>query len=103
MYQICVYVPLEDAHSVKSAMFRAGAGRIGNYEQCSFEVSGIGQFSPLAGSTPFIGKMGSLERVNEVKVEMVCEKSVIKEVIYGLKNAHPYETPAYHVFECLNF
>ena len=103
MYEINFYVPADHAQSVKSAMFRAGAGKIGKYEQCSFEVSGTGQFSPTEGATPFLGKIGSLERVNEVKIEMVCEKAVIREVVLALKNAHPYETPAYHVLECLDF
>lgn len=103
MYQVNLYVPVAHAQSVKLAMFHAGAGRIGNYEHCAFEVSGIGQFSAMAGATPFLGKIGSLEQVNEVKIEIVCEKAVIEEVILALKNTHPYETPAYHVLECLKF
>lgn len=103
MYQISFYVPITYSQRVKLAMFGAGAGKIGNYEQCSFEVSGIGQFCPSEGANPFVGKIGGLELVNEVKVEMVCDRSVIREVVLALKSAHPYETPAYHVLECLNF
>jgi hypothetical protein len=80
-------------------MFQAGAGTIGNYEKCSFEFSGFGQFKPLSGATPFIGSEGVIERVRELKVEMVCKKSVVKNVIAALLASHPYETPAYYVME----
>ena len=98
---ISFYVPLEEAEKVKEAMFQAGGGKIGNYDKCSFDISGLGQFRPLAGSHPTLGKQGSVERVAEVKVEMVCEKHLIKEVISALKASHPYETPAYYVIETL--
>jgi hypothetical protein len=103
MYLISFYVPALQAGQVKAAMFRTGAGKIGNYEQCSFEFLGTGQFMPLKGATPFLGNTDELEKVNEVKVEMVCDKALIKEVIKALRDAHPYETPAYHVLECLDF
>lgn len=103
MYQIVFYAPSQEVERVKSSMFQAGAGKIGNYEFCSFESSGIGQFRPLAGANPFLGTLGELEKVSEVKVEMVCEKSIIKEVILALKSSHPYEMPAYHVIELLNY
>lgn len=103
MYQIVFYAPDQEVERVKSSMFHAGAGKIGNYEHCSFESSGVGQFRPLVGANPFIGILGELEQVSEVKVEMVCEKSIIKEVILALKSSHPYEIPAYHVMELLNY
>jgi hypothetical protein len=103
MYQISFYVPLEFSDKVKQSMFDAGAGKIGNYESCSFETQGRGQFCPTIGANPFLGKIGGLELVDEVKVEMVCDKAVIKEVILALKKNHPYETPAYHVLEILDF
>jgi hypothetical protein len=103
MYQIIFYAPGEYVDRVKSSMFSAGAGKIGNYEQCCFQSSGVGQFYPTALAHPFLGKVGDLEVINEVKVEMVCEKAVIRKVILALKEAHPYETPAYHVLECLIF
>lgn len=99
MFFIAFYVPEEHAEKVKAAMFAAGAGRIGHYQQCSFEYKGIGQFEPLAGSRPFIGQTGSVERVSELKVEMVCEKAFLEATITALKVSHPYETPAYHVIE----
>lgn len=103
MYQINFYVPSEQVLLVKEAMFNAGAGKIGNYDCCSFETKGLGQFRPLNGANPYLGNMGEIEIVNEVKVEMVCNKEVIKEVVAALKKTHPYETPAYHILEVLNF
>jgi len=96
MYHIAVYVPRDHVESVKEAMFEAGAGRIGAYEKCSFEMSGTGQYRPLEGSKPFIGSLEKLEKVEEVKVEMVCHDQFFDDAIRALKHAHPYETPAYY-------
>lgn len=99
MYHIAFYVPESHVEKVKESMFSAGAGTIGNYEKCSFEYSGLGQFKPLPGATPFIGSEGELEKVKELKVEMVCKKEFLTEAIKALKASHPYETPAYYVIE----
>lgn len=102
MFHIAFYVPRDHAERVKEAMFKVGAGKIGLYEKCSFEYSGLGQFKPLPGSDPFIGSEGELEKVEEIKVEMVCEKEFLHASIKALKDNHPYETPAYYVIETLN-
>lgn len=101
MYHIAFYVPETHAEKVKEGMFQAGAGTIGNYEKCSFEYSGLGQFKPLPGSHPFIGSEGDLEKVKELKVEMVCKKENLVAAIAALKSHHPYETPAYYVVETI--
>jgi hypothetical protein len=103
MFHIAVYVPESHAEKVKESMFKAGAGQIGNYDFCSFEYKGIGQFRPLPGSTPFLGSENTLEKVEEVKIEMVCKKDVLTEAITAMKLSHPYETPAYYVIETVNF
>lgn len=103
MYKICFFVPINEAESVKSAMFAAGAGRIGNYDHCSFETLGTGQFRPLTGADPFIGVVGKLERVSELKIEMVCEDQKILEVVSALKKNHPYEMPAYDIIKLTDF
>lgn len=103
MYKLIVYVPEDYLEPVKTAMFKAGAGRIGNYEHCCWQLKGQGQFKPIAGSQPFIGEQDALETVEEYKVELVCESSIIKEVVAALKSAHPYEEPAYQVLEVLDF
>lgn len=97
MFHISFYVPLEHAEAVKEAMFMAGAGKIGNYEKCSFESEGWGQFRPLKGSHAFIGEVGKLEKVRELKVEMVCTSAIVEQVVQALKQSHPYETPAYYL------
>ncbi len=99
MWVVSFYVPKEHVEKVKYAMFEAGAGRIGNYDCCSFECEGRGQFRPLEGSQPFIGQANKLEYVVELKVEMVCEDLVIKDVVNALKESHPYETPAYYAIK----
>ena len=101
MYQIYFYVPKESAKRVKEAMFKAGAGKIGDYAECSWECEGTGQFRALSGANPTIGKVGQLERVTELKVEMVCSRENIKDVVEALLNSHPYEEVAYGVIEIL--
>lgn len=102
MFHLAFYVPEDHVEKVKEAMFAAGGGRIGNYAKCSFEYKGIGQFLPLEGSHPFIGETQTLARVNEIKVEMVCQRSCLSSVIQALKDAHPYETPAYYVTDTVS-
>ncbi|MEE9350952.1 MAG: NGG1p interacting factor NIF3 [Thiotrichaceae bacterium] len=99
MYQLVIYIPQSHCEVVKLAMFEAGAGRYKNYEQCSWQVKGQGQFKPLEGSSPFIGNQNVLETVEEYRVEMICEKQVVKGVIKAMLAAHPYEEPAYLVLE----
>ena len=83
-------------------MFNAGAGKIGDYDCCSWQTLGQGQFRPLENSQPFIGSTGQIEQVEEYKVEMVCSDSLIKAVISAMKQAHPYEEPAYDVWKTEN-
>ncbi len=103
MYKLTVFIPDEALDQVKSALFAAGAGKIGNYEQCCWQIKGAGQFKPLAGSTPHIGVQDSLETVNEWRVEMVVDESFMADVIDALEQSHPYETPAYDVIAVLKF
>ena len=97
MYKICFYVPEEALEKVKSAMFEAGAGRIGDYDSCCWQVPGRGQFRPLEGSNPAIGAHNQLETLEEWKVELVCENDLLKDVVAALKSAHPYEEVAFDV------
>jgi len=96
--KIVFFVPFEHSNSVKEALFSVGAGKIGNYDKCCFETKGIGQFRPLVGSSAFLGEVGEIEKVDEVKIEMVCENNLIRSVVAKLKESHPYETPAYEVY-----
>lgn len=103
MYKLTVFIPDEALEIVKSALFAAGAGAIGDYEQCCWQVKGTGQFMPLAGSTPHIGTHNRLEEVDEWRVEMVVDENAMEAVVIALKDAHPYETPAYDVIKVLDF
>ena len=103
MYQIIFYVPADNLESVKTALFASGAGKIGLYDQCAWQTKGTGQFRPLPGSDPHLGETNMKEKVEEFKVEMVCEDHLVCEVIRALKEAHPYEAPAYGVFKLENF
>lgn len=95
MYKLCFYVPESHKETVKLALFEAGAGRIGDYDSCCWEVQGQGQFRPLVGSEPFLGQQGELEHVAEYRVEMVVASDRKQAVIEALIEAHPYETPAF--------
>jgi hypothetical protein len=101
VYTLCFYVPGDALETVKAAVFAAGAGRIGNYDQCCWQVRGQGQFRPLAGSSPTIGRQGELELVEEYRVEMVCREDCVRAVVAAMKAAHPYEEPAWHVLQML--
>jgi len=99
MYKLCFFVPESHLDAVKRASFDAGAGRIGNYDCCCWQVLGRGQFRPGQGSEPYVGLQGQFETVVEWKVEMVCEDVFIRSVIAAMKQAHPYEEVAYDVFK----
>ena len=95
LYKIELYVPESHLTAVKTALFEAGAGRVGNYDCCAWQTRGEGQFRPLEGSAPFLGNQGQVETVIEYKLELVCEEPCLKAVIAALKRAHPYEEVAY--------
>jgi hypothetical protein len=99
MYRINVYIPASHLDGVKIAMFNAGAGCIGNYDQCCWQIKGQGQFRPLKGNDAFIGQQDKLATVDEYKVELVCASEVLNAVIAAMKQAHPYEEPAYDVYQ----
>lgn len=99
MLKLCFFVPESHLESVKEAMFFQGAGKIGQYDQCCWQIKGMGQFRPLKGSQPYLGQANQLEVVEEYRVEMVLERKFLKAVIKALKGSHPYEEPAFEVFE----
>ena len=99
VYKLEFYVPESHAESVKEAVFRTGAGTIGDYDRCCWQPPGKGQFRPLEGATPFLGSQGETERVAELKVELVCEAAVARDAVAALLEAHPYEEVAYFLSE----
>jgi len=93
------YVPVADTEDVLAGVFAAGGGRVGDYEQCAFIVEGRGQFRPRPGAHPTIGEVGELEYVAENRVELTFPRELRDEVVASLREAHPYEEPAFHVLE----
>jgi len=93
-----VYVPKDSAEAVRTAVFDAGAGHIGDYSHCSWSVSGIGQFLPHDGASPAIGNVGSVERVEEDRFEVIAPARLRAAVLAAMRAAHPYEEPAFDIF-----
>lgn len=97
--QVVVFVPKENVNKVYDAMTKAGAGEIGYYKGCSFSVNGEGCFQPIKGANPHKGAVGKLEKVEEVRLEMLVSPSKLKAVIKAMVDAHPYEEPAYQILD----
>lgn len=96
--KLIVFVPEGYEEIVREAMCTAGAGHIGMYSNCSFSTKGKGTFLPLEGTKPFIGVINELETTNEVRVETIVPESILNNVIKTMVEAHPYEDPAYDIY-----
>ncbi|MFZ1083294.1 MAG: Nif3-like dinuclear metal center hexameric protein [Candidatus Kryptoniota bacterium] len=102
LYKIVVFVPQSHLDQVRRAMSEAGAGRIGNYFECSFALDGKGSFVPNEEASPYIGQPGKFESVDEARLEMVVERSLIGAVVSEMLKTHPYEEAAYDVYPLSN-
>lgn len=100
--KLTVFVPKNDKEKVLAALFDSGAGNIGNYDHCSFQVNGEGTFRGNEASTPAIGQKGEVEKVEEVRIEVIVRKHDLQMVVQQMKAAHPYEEVAFYVSELLN-
>ena len=100
--KLVVFVPTKNKENLIQALFKAGAGSIGNYAQCSFESEGVGGFLPLVNSNPNLGEIGKRETVKETKVEVLVERSKMNRVLQAMFNEHPYEEVAYDVISLEN-
>ncbi len=94
-------MPREAPDTVRNALFEAGAGRIGDYENCSWYTQGTGTFLGGEGTNPTLGEAGREERVAELRLETVFPEERHVEVIAALRRAHPYEEPAFDVYALL--
>ena len=92
-----ILVPPEHAEAVRSAVFDAGAGRVGDYSHCAWTVTGRGQFLPLDGASPAIGSVGSVEHLDEDRVEVVAPSRLRGQVLAAMRAAHPFEEPSFDV------
>ena len=95
--KVVVFAPVDAADAVRAALHEAGAGRLGDYDSASWSAAGQGRFRPLDGATPAIGRVGDLEVVDEVRVEVVAPRGRRTAVVRALLAAHPYEEPAFDV------
>jgi len=99
--KLVVFVPPEALDAVRDALFDAGAGRIGGYERCSWYTEGTGTFLGGEETSPTVGEPGREERVPELRLETVFPAAQHERVVAALRAAHPYEEPAFDVYELL--
>jgi hypothetical protein len=100
--KLVVFVPREALDELRAALFEAGAGRIGDYEHCSWYTEGTGTFLGGEGTSPSVGRAGREERVGELRLETVFPAARQEEVIAALRGAHPYEEPAFDIYELVS-
>jgi hypothetical protein len=96
--KIVVFVPESHSDLVRETLGKAGAGKIGNYAYCTFSSKGFGRFKPEDGSNPHIGEVGKYEEVVEERIETICSRENLKEVIIKVKKVHPYEEVAFDIY-----
>lgn len=97
-----VYVPVDSAENLKNALFEAGAGNIGFYDECSFSINGNGTFRPLEGSNPVTGTQNEREKANEVLLSVIFEDYKKHQIFFAMKQNHPYEEVAYQLISLEN-
>ena len=100
--KLLVYVPKENLKALDDAMFKAGAGNVGAYDQCHFRNDGVGTFRPNKNAVPFIGETNMRSEVNEFKVEYLVSNHLLNNVLKAMKSAHPYEEVAYDIISIDN-
>lgn len=100
--KLIVFVPVSHKETVKNALFRVGAGNIGNYSECSFEVTGQGNFKANSNATPFVGEAGQRHSEAETRLEVIFEEHKTTKIINALLLTHPYEEPAYDILSLNN-
>jgi hypothetical protein len=98
LHKLVWFVPEEALDETREAVFAAGAGRIGDYERCSWYTAGTGTFVPRDGADPAIGEVGREERVRELRVETVVPVERAAEIVGALVESHPYEEVAYELY-----
>jgi hypothetical protein len=96
--KLVVFVPREALDPVREALFEAGAGRIGDYERCSWYTEGTGTFLAGESASPSVGQPGREQRLSELRLETVYPAEREAEVVAALRRAHPYEEPAFDLY-----
>lgn len=96
--KLVIFTPLSHADIVREALGNAGAGKIGNYDFCSFSTRGIGRYRGNENSNPAIGEAMKYESVEEEKIEVVLPRTLLKNVVDAVKKVHPYEEVAFDIY-----
>ncbi len=102
LYKLVTFVPMSHSDKVRNAIFDAGAGHIGNYDSCSYNISGQGTFRAGNNTNPFVGEKGKLHFEDEIRIETIVPADKLTILIATLKNAHPYEEVAYDIYPLRN-
>lgn len=100
--KLVVFVPVEHTDTVRESLGRAGAGWLGNYSDCTFQLRGTGTFRPRAGANPYLGSQGQLEMVEETRLETIVRAQDVSGVLRAMLAAHPYEEVAYDLYPLSN-
>ena len=100
--QLVTYAPVADAEKVRNALFEAGAGKIGNYAECSFNVEGTGTFKPLEDANPYVGEQGKRHHEKEERISVIYPKHLESGILQNLFAQHPYEEVAYEILSLEN-
>lgn len=102
LQKLSTFCPTDKAENVRKALFEAGAGHVGHYDECSFNSEGIGTFRGGEGTNPFVGEVGKQHQEREMKIEVILPAYLQSTVVRALKEAHPYEEVAYDVVALQN-
>ncbi|OGE27942.1 hypothetical protein A2867_02615 [Candidatus Daviesbacteria bacterium RIFCSPHIGHO2_01_FULL_40_11] len=102
MFKIVTFVPVKDAEKVRMAIGDAGAGVLGSYTHASFSTKGVGRFIPGEGAHPTIGEVGQLVEVDEERIEVICQKEKVKDVVAAIRVTHPYEEIPIEIYELVD-
>ena len=97
LQKLVTFSPVEQAETVRNALFKAGAGAVGKYNECSFNVEGTGTFTAGEGSDPFVGEVGKNHFEKEVRIEVIFSSFLQSKIIQALMEVHPYEEVAYYI------
>jgi hypothetical protein len=102
LLKVVTFVPVSHAPTVREALFAAGAGHIGNYDCCSYNIMGEGSFRGQADTKPFVGEPLKLHFEPEIRIETICPRNLLPQVIKAMLQVHPYEEPAYDIYPLEN-
>jgi dinuclear metal center YbgI/SA1388 family protein len=101
--KLITFAPLKDAETIRSALFEAGAGKLGKYSECSFNIEGTGTFKAEEGADPHVGEIGKRHEEKEMKIEVIFPAYLQNKIVMAMIKVHPYEEAAYDIFSLTNY